>query len=159
MVALSRVTGAGRFRAAVGFHVGEEEQLVLEDRSAQAAAGLVLVEPRRAGQAVALVRERHRNQRVALPVFVGFAVESVGAAARDDLELAAAVAAELGGVRLRLHLEFAGGFGSHAIVAEGHAGIVIVDSVQQEIVVAGALPVDGDAGGTGSADRGGGQQR
>ena len=78
-------------------------------------------------------------------------MESVGSAPRDHLDLAAAVAPELRGVGLGLHLKFTRGFGSYAVVTQGYAGVVIIDTVQQEVIVAGALSVDTDPGGAGAA--------
>src|SRR6185312_15924607 len=117
------------------------------------------VETRRAGEAVALVRQRNRRQGIALPIFVRLPMEGVGAAARDHLNLAAAISSEFRRIGLGLYLELACRFRSYPVIAQSYAGVVVIDAVQQEIVIASALAVDGHARRPGAASGSGSQQR
>ena len=92
------------FPVAVAFVVAEEEQLVLENRAADAAAELVLHE-RRTIHSRAVAEEGVGIQHLVAKVLVQTAVEVVGAALGGDVDHAAGKASELRAVAVGLHAE------------------------------------------------------
>src|SRR5581483_10975391 len=71
------------------------------------------------------------------------AAEAVGSALGDDAEDAAGVAAELGRVARRHHLELLNAFERHADDRAGVAALGVVHAVDEEADVVGAGAVDG----------------
>ena len=75
------------------------------------------------------------------------AVKLIGATFQDDIDLSAACPPELGRVIAGLNLEFLDRVDGRKSDILVEVGIVVIDSIQQEVVglVAGAVDVDGAA--------------
>ena len=121
----------------------EEERLVLDDRPADAGARLVARVVGRLREAAAfsmLVSEARLVRPVVVP---DLAAEAVGARLGDDVDLRAAVAAELDAVGVRLHLELGHRLGHDLRGRDRDADVVVVRAVDHVVVVARALAVGG----------------
>ena len=138
---------AGRGGGAVyfPFHIDKEEQLVLPDRAAEVAAKAIVVEP---WMKVHLVHDELLIgcvQVAVLQVLEQHAVELVGAALHDLIELPARGMAIFRRELVCQQREF-----FHRIIRDdrkrtGHGLAIVVDSFDGEVVVARALSADGGA--------------
>ena len=152
--AVGGAAGAG----AQGLHLAEEEGLVLDDGSGDAAAVDILLELGLAEIVEVVLPLVGVEARGAIePEAV--AVEIVGAGAGDHGDLAAGVAAVLGGVVAGENAHFVEHVGVDAEgggVAAALAGIVDVDAVEGVVpgAVACAVDVDAAAGGRAGDDAG-----
>ena len=123
--------------------VREEEGPVLPEGAAQGSSELMLAE-RGPGDPGPVVEEVVGVERVVTQETERAAVELVGA--RPDLQVddAAQRLSELGGVGARLQLELVEGVDAREHHHRLEPALVVVDAVEQERVVARALPVRGE---------------
>ncbi len=96
-------------------------------------------------QAVALLDVVERVQAAAAVELKDVAVEVVGPRLRDDVDLRAGVASELGAVGVGLNLKLAHRLGKDRRGRERHRDVVVVRTVDGEVVVARSLAVGRDA--------------
>ena len=134
----------GRGLAAQGFEIGKEEGLVLDHRSAEDAAELVLLEDRLAVGRLEISYGIQVRVAQELPCR---AVKLIGAALQRHVDDGAAGAPVFGAEVVGLHLEFGNRVGTQldgligiALVA-GVVGVV-VDAVHLKVIEGAALPVD-----------------
>ena len=125
---------------AVALVVPEQEQLVLLKRTAGRAAELILFQ-----RGLRLARRREevpRLQRIVAVELPRRPVQLVASRFRDDVDDGAGVAAELGGVRVRLDLEFLDGVWRRTQHEPGVERVVVGRAVEQEAVGLVAHAVD-----------------
>ena len=131
-----------RFPDPLAFVVGEEERSILDHRSAQASAELVLAERR--DRRRLRIEKILRVENIVAHELEQAAVELIRSGLGDDIDHRAGLASELGSIGRLLNVEFADGFdgGSDHHVVEmlvGHGRAI--DQIQ---VVSAALPQDVD---------------
>ena len=134
----------GRGLAPQGFEIGKEERLVLDHRSAEHAAELVLLEDR---LAVGRLEIPHRIQVRIAQELPCRAVKLIGAALQRHVDNGAAGAPVFGAEVVGLHLELGDRVGTQLDGLVGVALIagvvgVVVHAVHLKIVEGAALPVD-----------------
>src|ERR1700674_4989639 len=124
---------------------GEKEKLVLDERAAEAAAELVAAKILQR-----LAVRGGRGQRFGAKVFKAGAVDGVGAGFRYDVDYATRTAAELrvgaAGRDLKLLHGFQGDIDRRALASHllAEESVIVVASIEADVVEDAALPVDVD---------------
>ena len=143
-----RDAARGRHEPGLGLRAlvaAEEEDLVLAQRAADREAALVAARLR-LGDAVLLIEEVVRVQLLVLEVEMRRPLEDVGAAAGDELEVAAARPAGRGVVEAGLQLDFLERVGRrrHVVVQRPFVARQVrrVDAVEEQARAGGARAVD-----------------
>src|SRR6202035_4054492 len=123
--------------------VGEKEQFVLDNRPTERAAEAVVVEPRIAGKTLLHPGLVHRIKVTVPEVLVEGPVDSIGAALYGGAELSARRVAE---VRIELILnqrKVLHGFWWNRDEGAGNSLVVVIHSLDHEVVVTRPLSPDG----------------
>ncbi len=122
------------------FIIDKEESFGVCDGTAEGRAKIILHEKFGAAH----IAEGVSVHGAVAQEFVSGTVELIGAAAGDDIDLAAAGPAHFSGVAAGLHLEFLYGIGRGAEIEGIEGGVGVAAAVEEEIVGVGAVAADAD---------------
>ena len=148
------------FSPPIHLQQSKKEGVVFPNRPAHIAARLVDDVTGRFLEPCTLVGQTQRFHPIAPVVFPRFSVVEICSGFGHRRKLSAARSAEFGRVSNGLQLDLLNRLRNDSQRAIGDSEIVIIDAIQHEVVVTGALPVRGEFGeARGTSDQGGEQSQ